>query len=193
MDSLDPIGLTELGVALRDEGWYEARIVPGGIAERVKVVSLMICRDHEEVTLLQEHHGPSGVTSQTFTVHAEMIWWMKPSQMPAKDVEWFGAAVRVPSGDGAWDAAWDAVAEHLGLEDQELADLTAHQADSPIYRYWVMLVYSGLTGQRNQNVTSRFGYKSVTPLASATTLFRHNGKLSMDLDRVLKRARILAK
>lgn len=188
--SLDPVGVGELAEAMRDERWLEAKIVPGGLAERVMVTSLTVHRDYEEVTFRQVHLGPSGETSQTFTVHAEAVWWIRDSRLGAEDVTWFRGGPSLNTGDAAWDAAVEAVAEHFGMAAKELRTVTEAGLGPRRERYWVMLVYSGLTGKRGVEVTRRFDYNSPQPLQSANAHVKSHG-LTAHLDRVMARARLL--
>lgn len=172
--SLDPATIEELATAMAEQTWVDMRVVPGGIAERVLVIGLLIRREEEEVEIEQWIEDEQGdIERRTHWIHAEEIWWIKPTQFQRGDeLRPFEPKGKRQSADNALDAALRAVADHYGVPPDEVKAVATHRLDSNHYRYWVMLVYEELTGRKGSDVTTIFGYGSPQPLVSARDMVR---------------------
>lgn len=173
--SLDPVGISELAAALRDETWLDARLVPGGLAQRVRVLSLTIFRDHEEVSFEQMYESGELMASASFTVNAEEVWWIRPTEIrTARDTPLFRLAGKLKSGDVDYDCAVQAVAEHFEVTASDLRNIVEIGLGTKRERYWVMMVLEDLKGDRAPAL-QRFGYMSPQPFISARDhMKRHN-------------------
>lgn len=168
--SLDPVTLQELGEAMASRSWVDMRIVPGGIAQRVMVVALLIKRDEEEVQIEQWiRQGDNEFESRLHWVHAEDIWWIKPTSFSSTD-EWepFSPKSKLQSEDRFYEAACAGVAHYHRITAAEVNAIAKDRLDDNHYRYWVMLVYKELVPKAKPlDITRLFGYQSGQPLVSA--------------------------
>jgi hypothetical protein len=143
-NSLDPIAIEELAALMARQAWVDMRIVPGGIAERVRVVALLIRREEEEVQFEQWLPDETGeVIRHKHWVHAEEIWWAKPTQFEGRDeLTPFRPKGQLQSRDNAFDAAIEAVGQFHRMTGEEVAAISRARLDEKHLRYWVMLVWS---------------------------------------------------
>jgi hypothetical protein len=172
MTNLDPVTLDELAVAMRDATWVDARIVPGGVVERVRVEGIIVRRREEEVEFLQVWATEEGRQHQTFTVHAEEVWWIKPTgQHDVTLVSPFNSRVQLELADGDeahWQAAYAAIARWHRITPDEVRATSKARLDGEMFRYKVMLVVAALSPHlKPSDITKAYGYASPQPLVSA--------------------------
>lgn len=174
--SLDPVGIKELAEILAAETWVDMRVVPGGIAERVKVIGIWVLRDAERVQVQQFISGPNGEREeQRQWIDSDCIWWVRPTSFgPGDEIKPFSSATTklqsARSENEALDAAFEGVAWYRRIPRAELETIARTGLDHNHHRYWVMLVYRELVDRSVVNdkaVTAIFGYCSPQPLHSA--------------------------
>ncbi len=182
--SLEPLSLVDLAVALRDDLWLDMRVIDERpmTLERVRVETITVKKDGEDVALVQEHKTGEGVTTYHLVVDAECIRWAKPTSFELEEVEpWSPTGERRHDKAGSeeervWLAAERAVANHFNMDLHELQKTIydGGDVDRSRLRYWVMLAARwvaancsalGLTAETS---CARFGYRSVMPLQSAS-------------------------
>lgn len=181
---LDPVTIEELATTMAEQTWVDARVVPGGIAERVRIEGILIRRDEEEVQLAQELRDEDGeVSVHRFWVHSEEIWWVKPTQFSATDeLRAFQPTGQRQSADSVLSAAFESVAHYFRVTAAEVKAIARARLDDNHYRYWVMLVYKELNPKASDlEVTKLFDYGSPQPLYSARDhARRNNGETKME-------------
>jgi len=201
---LEPVDLTSLAQALRDEVWVDLRAVDHGIIERVRIIAFIIDRHNDILTLYQEWVAPGGVAKdRTFQVDSEDIMWCKVSQFDREDVE---PKLRLEStvildSNKRWDGLphtiqplVSIIIEECALEFQvdptEVAKLAfdagARVVLDPIHcRYTMMWTLYELTGLSPLKCCNIFNWSSQTPWISARSKLewgaKHNDKAGQAL------------
>lgn len=170
VEKLEPVHLQDLAKVMADQTWVDMRVVPGGIAERVLVVALLIKREEEEVQIEQWLQGEDGnIESRLHWIHAEDIWWIKPTAFSQGDeLKPFSGKGQRQSDLAAYDAAVAAVAHYNRVTPGEVDAIAKDRLCGDHYRYWIMVVYKELVPRaKPSDVTALFGYQSIQPLVSA--------------------------